>query len=140
VEKHRKTRLAIGIVGIAAMLVVGLGHAQRKLAPTRREVTGTLTRVDPGARTISLEVVHPRNGQMLEVTGQVPDACEIRIGERSASLAELLVGERVTAEGLLYSDGRAVALRLEAAGEVSSRAQRPEGEPAPGQDPPTTEQ
>jgi hypothetical protein len=74
------------------------------------EASGTVTAVDLAARTLTVQT-----GTAAPVTYLVPEGAEIKILGRSASLADVQVGDRVSLSYVVNADGTRVALKVNVA-------------------------
>jgi len=99
-----KRRLIIAIIGIAIVAVAAVALARRVFRERVQTVTATITQIDPQTRVATIEMVHPKNGRTLQITGTVPPVCEIRIDGRPAELADLRPGDRAEVEGTIHWD------------------------------------
>ncbi len=95
VTRLNKIRMLIAVAGI---LVVGLAlsvQSRHRNLEHYRENIGTVTTIDTAARQAGLEIIHPRTGQKLSLTGKLPDECPITIDGAPASFNDIRVGDRV---------------------------------------------
>ena len=97
------------VVIVAALLILGAGviqwEAARRSGRTQvREVEGTITHIDLATRQVSVDIIHPKTGESMEVTGIVPAGCAIELGGVPAPLKDLRPGDRFRAQGSIHSD------------------------------------
>lgn len=97
----------------AAVVVAAVGvYAWRWFSPRETSIVGTILSLNVAQRTGVLQVVHPKTGDTIDLLGEIPAQCEIRLRGRRASISDLAAGDLVRAEGMLYRSGRVVATRL----------------------------
>jgi hypothetical protein len=90
--KSRTSKAVLVGCGVAVLVIVGLFWV-RSSRPKFREAQGIFTFVDVTARRASIEVVNPKSGAAVEVTGEVPAECEISINGAAVTMADLRVGD-----------------------------------------------
>lgn len=112
--KQTKTRTVIGIIGLCVVLTIAVKYVIENTAGRPGKIRGKIVRIDVAQRRGVLECVHPKDGRVIPLEGQLAEDCEIRIDGEPAAFADLRVGERVEAEGMLYAGGTVVATKLEA--------------------------
>jgi hypothetical protein len=96
------------VTGVVIALLAALyWHEMTKSSV--REVDGQIISIDPAARTARLTVHHPKTGATIELAGDVPPDCDIRIDGRPARFDELSVGESVHVRGTIYRSGKLTA-------------------------------
>ena len=126
---------------IPVVLVVCAGagwYAWRWTTPRRAAVDGTIVSFDPATRTGVLSFVHPKSGETLRLSGELPPECAILIGDQPCDVDALRAGDRVRAEGFFYRSGRVVATRVvvqprdEQAQDVAGATTPPTGPPENG--------
>lgn len=103
--KRRVLAALIGVVAIAS----GAVYAWRWNTPRRATLRGVLASIDLETRSGELDWTNPRSGESVKLRGELAPGCQIRVGDRAASITDLKAGDRVQAEGLLYRSGRVVA-------------------------------
>ncbi len=91
--KQKRYIVAAVIVLAAATLSVvrSSGSDIRKL-----DVDGTITYIDLSSRSAGLEYDSPRNGQLREIAGKIPEDCDILLNGSPATLDDLRVGDRAS--------------------------------------------
>ncbi|MFO0838723.1 MAG: hypothetical protein U1D55_09355 [Phycisphaerae bacterium] len=98
--KNRQ-KIVIAVVGLIVVGVAAYVQVNRAAESKVRRIRGTVVSVDPLARRATIEFVHPRSGKTIRVTGEAAPNCDVRIGERSASMDEVRVGDSVVVEGAM---------------------------------------
>jgi hypothetical protein len=91
--KQKRYIVAAVIILAAATLSVVRSSSSgvRKL-----DVDGTITYIDLSSRSAGLEYVSPRNGQLREIAGKIPEDCDILLNGSPAALDDLRVGDRAS--------------------------------------------
>jgi hypothetical protein len=100
----RKTRPVLAAAAVVILLAAWLGYKINKRTHVVREISGTVLSVDPDERTASIEFIHPRTGKAFQLTGHVPETCDITIDGKPATLRDIRVGDVVRAQGALAND------------------------------------
>ncbi len=120
-----RTRMVIGIIGLCVVLTMAVKYVIENTAGRPGKIQGTIVELDVAGRRGILECVHPKNGKVIRLDGELAEDCDIRIDGEPADFADLRVGEKVSAEGMLYARGAVVATSLEA-----DRTPEPSSQPA----------
>ncbi len=94
-------RSRVLLIVIAALVVLGWLYYRESTQAVHRSISGTVTAIDTSTRRVSIRVVHPKTGQQIELTGEVPNECQILIDGKSSTLADVRVGDIADAEGVL---------------------------------------
>ncbi len=126
-------RLTITLAGIVVIIGAGIWYAVRATTPIERSIKGTILEIDPQARTATLEFIHPKTQQRFPLTGEIADDCAILLNGRPLTPADLRVGMRVEAHGLLYRGmmaPRVVATRVSVLDEGAIVVPTPTSQPA----------
>lgn len=109
-------KLGLTVVGIVAIIGVVIFYVARSAAPREVEADGTIVALDANAGKATVEVAHPKSGELIKINGEVADDTEIFIGDTPATIHDLSVGMKINASGLLYPiEKRIVARRVVAA-------------------------
>lgn len=129
-----RKRIATALIGVAVLATAGLGYAYRELRPKVHTVEGTIVQLDPESRRATIEIRHPRTGQLIDVRGEVPADCEIHIDGQPASLADLKLGERARVQGTITVNGRITArwVRVHRTEQPTGPSLEPPGTPSMG--------
>jgi hypothetical protein len=91
-----KHKIWIPIVLCALVATVAILVVQKKSSAGKLlRVEGTLTSLDVATRQAALEVINPRDGQLLEIYGYVPPGCPIHLNAQPVTLEKLTAGDRV---------------------------------------------
>jgi len=109
-DRVNPVKRRVWIIGSLAMLLI-VALYQGGTAKVR-EITGTVTSLDPTARTASLVFAHPKTGEPIELSGQVPLECDIRIDDKPAQIAELKVGDVVQVRATIHNNAKITANRI----------------------------
>ncbi len=109
------------------VIVVGVSIYFRQSAQSEpRTVTGAITAIE-GDR-VTARVPHPKTGQPIELSTTLAPNCPITLDGRPISLADLRIGDRISADGsLVRGSGRIVvhAVRVERAAASAPAASAP---------------
>lgn len=110
-----RNRLIIGLVGVFVIVGAGISYVIRMQRPIQRDgIEGTIVKIDVAARTATLEIIHPKTGKPINITGEVAPDCVILRDGQQITMADLEPGEAIDASGLLYPlTQRIVATRVE---------------------------
>lgn len=113
--QKKSLKIALSVIPIIVIIIAVVLYVRDVAAPVERDVTGTIVSIDPDNRQATVEVLHPKTGELFELRGEVAPDCVILVGDETAELADLKPGMTIHAEGLLYKlDRRVVAQRVEA--------------------------
>ncbi len=129
--------MLVGSLGMVFCLGAGLYHALFGIIPPEAQVEATITKIKLEKQRARFEFIHPQTGDIAQLGSSIPDSCEILIDGKPATLANLRVGDKVTARGLVYPGGRVVGTMLHAhrvksvpeAPNAKSRLALPENQP-----------
>lgn len=99
------------VIVVAAIVVVAVlsALARRDGGPKVREISGTVVAVDTVTGRAEADVLHPRSGQKLRVSGAVSKECTITINGRPAALADVRPGDEFEAEASIDADRKLTA-------------------------------
>lgn len=98
-----KIAVAVGVVGV--LLLAAL--ANRPSGTRVKEVDAVLTYVDPATRTLAVKITDPSSNAPLELSGEVPADCDIRVNDDTATLADLHAGDKARIRArLVRGDGQ----------------------------------
>ncbi len=109
--KDTRTRVIVGIIGVVVVLAIAT-QVRKGKSKTIRQIEGKITAVDVVTRTASIEFVHPKSGQVHEISSYVPPNCEIMIDGQPGEMADIQVGEMVRAEGAIGRDNEVSVKRV----------------------------
>jgi type II secretory pathway pseudopilin PulG len=135
-----KGRIGLAAVGVVVVVIFAVSYGSKRSAEKVRQERGTITQIDLAQRMATIEIIHPRSGQLVPITGFVPEPCEIRLDDRPAGLGDLRVGDRVVVEGRIDRDKNITARWIHAtraaspAAAESAAASAPAPVPAGGAD------
>ncbi|GEM_PF-2333200 len=104
--KPSNKRIVTWTVLVAAGLAA-IGWQAMRLTRPREGVLrlATVTKLDVASRSGEISFVHPRSGQPMTIAAEhIPAECEITVDGRPATLADVRVGDTVSAGGLIYPD------------------------------------
>ncbi len=101
--KNDKIRIGVGIIGVVLVLVIG-SKMRSSDKPKEREIEGTITAVNVSLRTASVEFVHPKTGQTMTISSEIPPDCDIQIDGKPAQLEDVRVGESARVVGTMQKD------------------------------------
>lgn len=96
------TRIIVGILGVLAIAIGGGVYVMNSMKPVERDITGMVTGIDPAKGQATLEIIHPKTGKPIALTGTVAPDCVITRDGESIALADINVGDKVWAMGKLY--------------------------------------
>jgi len=82
---------------LGAWIVLAAIVLPRFMPDATHEAKGTITYIDTGVSTITVEVIDPANGATREFTGIVPADCIITINGRPAEFSDLRVYDTIHA-------------------------------------------
>lgn len=119
-----RTRLVM--IGIAGLVVLGWLYYRENSQVVHRTISGTVSAIDAASRRVTIRVVHPKTGQQIELTGEVPADCPITIDGKTATLAAVQIGDVAEAEGVLARSNQ----RIVASNVKIKRAAAPGSAPA----------
>ncbi|MBN2445976.1 MAG: hypothetical protein JXO22_04590 [Phycisphaerae bacterium] len=130
--------MVVAVIGLLVIAGGGGWYLYKQTLPVERSVSGKITSLDSEQRTAVLEVIHPKTGDVIEISGEVSPDCQILMDGKQATMADLAAGMRVNAHGLLYRGSRpprVVATRVvvetaTVAEEQTSSAPAPTTQPA----------
>lgn len=115
------------------VIVVGVSIYFRQSAQSEpRTVVGSITAIE-GDR-VTARVPHPKTGQPIELSTTLAPNCPITLDGRPIALADLRVGDRISADGsLVRGSGRIVvhAVRVERGAASAPAASAPAESTAP---------
>ena len=108
----QKNRARIGLVGLVVVAVAGGVYMWKVAQPVHAEIRGKILSMDVATRTGQIEYVHPKNGNVYELTGTVATDCKILIDGKPGSLDAFKPGDKIDAKGLVYRTGKIIAQEL----------------------------
>lgn len=115
---HAVARAAI----LAVVVLAGGIYAWRWMTPRQATFEGTLLSIDLNSRVGALRIVHPKTGEFMDLQGEIDPHCEIQIDGNVSTLDQLVIGDRIRAEGRMYRWGKVVATRLTRLPRATSRS------------------
>lgn len=100
--KPKPNRIILGIVALAAVLLIGVVYLYRMYQPEKLEGRGTVQSIDAASRAIAIDFNHRRTGETFRAEGEVSLDCRIELDGQTVALDAIQPGQTVEAEGLLY--------------------------------------
>lgn len=98
-------RRVVGLLLTPLLMASISGCRKEDHEPEFRSVEGVIQNVDLVKSRITLQFYNERHKRYVTVTGQATPETEIEINGVIATLKDLRVGERITAEGLVKGKG-----------------------------------
>lgn len=111
-QENRRKRLIIAVVGVTAVVLGFVAYASKTFTSVEREIDGRIVELDANARTASLEIVHPKSGQLIVVDGKAGPQCEVTVDGKAASLDDLRIGDRAHVRARITPDMHITALAV----------------------------
>lgn len=100
---HPRRTLALALTPLLVISISGCRKEDQE--PEFRSVEGVIQNVDLANSRVTLRFYNERHKTYVTVTGQATPETEIEINGVIATLQDLRVGERITAEGLVKGKG-----------------------------------
>ena len=112
-DAAQQKRARIGLIGLVVVIIASGVYVWKVAQPVHATIRGTILSIDVAERTGQIQYVHPKTGEVYELSGRVPAECKIVVDGKPGTLDDLKAGDKIQAEGLVYRTGQIVAEELQ---------------------------